>query len=131
MANKRTNRTEPVNLKVSPEVRADIRRKIKLGLNLSEEIEMWYRKKYMVKQEIEEQIFKHKQKLDDFECALARIEYEEVEEKRITLDSQTLYIFKDTCMKFNKTKDQLVVFQERTQQQHSLQDFRKLKNKYL
>jgi hypothetical protein len=130
MANRRTNRTEGVYLKVSPEVKADIRRKIKLGFNLSEEVEMWYRRKYMIKQEIEEQIFLHKQKLSEYETALDKIETEEAEEKRLTLDANTLYILKDTCAKF-KAKDQFVVFQERTKSSYNEKDFKLLKKKYL
>jgi hypothetical protein len=130
LPNHKTNRTEPICIKVCKEIREDIRRKVAIGFNFSEWVEQQYRIQFLVKQEIERQKAEYEAKLKLVDESLARLNKAEREEAYLTLDPRQLQLFLDSVQSFKKVEAQRSVFNQRAETNYNKGSFRKLKQKY-
>jgi len=133
MARQKTNRTEGIFLKVSKDVKADIQRRIRIGLNLSEEFETWFRMNFMVKQVLEQDKFKLEERLLVVNAGLENIRKQELAEQKLTLTAIELSKLRDMAMRFNSLDSQHKAFIAicETQKDLSKKEFGLIRKKYI
>lgn len=134
MARQKTNRTEGIFLKVSPEVKAEITRRQKLkGFNLSAEFDFFFRRNFMVKEFLEEEKFELEEKLLLVNGSLERIYEQEHEEARLTLTALELDKLRKMITKFNTIDSQYQAFITicETKKDLTKKDFKFIRKKYI
>lgn len=132
MARPKTNRTEGIFIKVTPEIKKDIERRQKIGLNLSSWFCTEYEDTFMTKEKILDKIGKLRDELGMYEFALADLNKEEARVKKLTLKGKELMELKDAIEKFRREEDQFSIFKMVTKREElSIDEFRKLKVKYI
>jgi len=131
MVNKKTNRTEGVYIKVNPEIKADISRRVKLGFNLSKEFEKFYTSNYMIQQELEKKIHEHKEILKILETSLAEIDERNRIEAELSLSAVEIIKLRDVVTKFNKLESQRDAFNSLTNKNMNKKKFGLVREKYV
>jgi len=132
MANVKTNRTVNLCIKVSPDIKAEIARKKRLGFNLSSEFEKWYMTSYMVKQLLEDKKKILEDNLKIVDEGLSRISKQEEIEQYLSLSPNELTKFRSAIQRFKLPDSQFGAFISicDTRKKITKKDFLKLKQKY-
>ena len=127
----KTNRTEQIGSKVSPEIKAEIIRKNKLGWNFAEWLEMAFKKDFMVKQSIEDNVKWLQDKLKESHDALDRIKVKEEDEKRLSLDAREIHCLRQAA-EFSTLRKQHECFISLSGRNDlNFKEFVKIRNKYI
>lgn len=131
-SNLESKRTEVQTIRVTPEIKNDINRRVKLGLlNIADAFEEFYLHKYMFKQHCETEYANAKAKLEFFQERLDTIKKGEERELRLTLEMKDIIYLREVTQTFKKIKDQHAIFCKTSGYDYDKEEFITLKKKYI